>query len=184
MKVKRSILCLCMITLSLLFWGTLYSAQAANEKWQKYRNPEFNIEFLTMRVPMEKRLDSPGAVNVIWHIGYMEDGTNGGVDAKRLKDGSLRFFSVTEQAANIRQGMDQSRKSTVVSQKNILVNGVPAVEFRTTSITSKGTLWYGVARVMVIEDTFYTIMIACPNEKGTRQPNIIKFLDSLKISSK
>jgi hypothetical protein len=179
MRARKSISSLSVI-LSMIFLGNMFTAQAADAKWQIYRNPEFNIEFLTISVPKEKRFDSPDAVKVIWHIGFMEDGTNGMVDATRLRDGSLRSFSVTEQASDLRKGMEQSVTSKVVSQKNIFLNSIPAIEFRTTSTTKNGSLWYGVTRILVIEDTLYSIIVACPNKQRTFEPDIVKYLDSFK----
>jgi len=182
MKARKSIRSLS-VTLSMIFLGNMFTAQAADAQWQIYRNAEFNIEFLTISLPKEKRVDNPDVIKVIWHIGFMEDGTNGVVDATRLKDGSLRSFSVTEQASDLRKGMEQSVKSKVVSQKNIFLNGIPAIEFRTTSTTKNGSLWYGVTRILVIQDTLYSIIITCPNKERTFEPDIAKYLDSFKKNS-
>jgi hypothetical protein len=153
---------------------------AGQAGWQVYINREFDIEFLTISVPQERRFDSAETVKVIWHIGFMEDGTNGAVDATRLKDGSLRSFSVTEQASDLRKGMEQSIKSKVISQKDIFINGIPAIEFKTSTTTKKGTLWYGVVRMLVIEDTLYSIMITCPTKERTFEQEIVRYLDSFK----
>lgn len=172
----RQVLIIHLINLLLIF----SLIQSANASWQLYRVAEFNIEFLALSPPHEQRVDAPDVLKVIWHIGFMDDGTNGAIDATRLKDGSLRFFSVTEQANNIRKGMEKSKKSKIVSQKNILVNGVPAVEFRITSTSSRGTIWYGVMRALVIEDTIYSVIITCPNEERTNETDIVMYLNSLK----
>ncbi|MBI2412574.1 MAG: hypothetical protein HYV24_05135 [Deltaproteobacteria bacterium] len=157
------------------------TAQADEVKWQVYKSQEFNIEFLSLTAPQERKFDSADAVRVVWHIGFMEDGTNGSIEVTRLKDGGLRAFSVIQQASELRKGIEQSGKTKVFSQKNVLMNGVPAIEFGTTMTTQKGHIWYGITRIQVVGDTLYNIMITCPQKEKTTEPDIIKYLNSLKI---
>lgn len=173
------------LTLLLILFLILFIAKTANAKWQIYKNQQFNIEFLTISEPKEFRLlDDSKELRVLWHIGFMEDELSGGVEAHRLKDGSLRGFSVTENAPYIRDGFDQSLKSKVVSQKNIFVNSVPAIEFRTTTTSKKGILYHGVARVLLIDDTMYKIFIISKNKDRLIKEDVAKYLDSLRVISK
>lgn len=163
----------------LLVISTLFS-ETRGESWQTYKNHEFGIQFLSLSVPMELRSDSPGLLKVIWHIGYMNDGTNGAIEAIRPKDGSFRGISAFQLASDFRQGMEQSKKSKVLSQKNIHFNGMETVEFQVATTTKNGEKWYGIIRLLLIGDTGYTIMITCPNKEKLANQDIAKYLGSLK----
>lgn len=183
MKSKRHCFLLVASTLALCI-SVFFSAEARGEKWQIYRNHEFGIQFLCLSAPTEYRFDSTDLLKMVWHIGFMNDGTNGAIQATRPKDGSLRGISTFQLASDLRQGMEQSKKSKILSQKNIYSNGIEAIEFRIVTTTKKGEKWHGVIRKLVIGDTLYSIMITSPNKEKLLNQDVAKYLGSLMPISK
>lgn len=149
--------------------------------WKLYTNSQFNFRILSFSVPEEKKFETAEMIKVICHIGFLEDGANGGVEATRLKDGSLRNFSVVREASEIRKGMEKSVKSKVLQQKEVIHNGLQGIEFLTQTLTSKGTMWYGIQRMYVSGDTLYTIYIAAPTKARLEENEIQNFLKSFSI---
>lgn len=159
----------CTVALSLEVWAA---------DWQLYTNSQFNFRSLSFGVPEETKLENAEMSKVIFHIGFLDDGTNGAVEVTRLKNGSLRNYSVIREASEIRKGMEQSPKSKVLYQKEVLQNGLQGIEFRTQTLTSKGTIWYGIQRLFVSGDAMYTIYIAAPTKARLEEKEIQRFLQS------
>jgi len=157
---------------------TASSGLSAN--WSLFIDAEEGIQFLAIGTPEKRRLDGPEAVKIIWHFEYLEDGTNGYVEATRLKQASFADLDVVRDAADLQLGLEQSGKTKVARQRRVTVAGVSAIEFSTTSRTSKGATWHGVTRMFVVGNTLFTIGVTASTVARLEEQPIQVFLNSFK----
>ena len=169
------------VGLLILFIAGVTPRVQASPEWLLYTSEEFSIQFLSLGTPEQRKVELSYAVKVIWHFGFLDDGTNGYVDATRLKTDSFTKLDVVRDAAELRQGIEQGSKTKVRRQRQVTVSGVPAIEFETSSVTSKGTTWYSIARMLVVNDTLFTIGITAPTELRLQSVPIQRYLSSFKI---
>jgi hypothetical protein len=147
-----------------------------------FTDPEQQIQFLSMGTPEKSQVQGSDTTTITWNFTHLEDGVSGFVDATRLKQGSFAGFDVVKEAADLRSGVGKSGRTKVIEERGVSVSGVPAIEFRTETLTSKGNTWYGVLRMLVLGDTLYTIGITAPSLSRFEEEQIKAFLDSLKPS--
>lgn len=153
---------------------------AYGAEWATYMDPKAQIQFLSIGTPEARNFDGPDATKTIWHFGYLDDGTNGYVDATRLKSGTFADLDVVRDVAGLRAGLEQTGKTKVEEQRTLTVAGTRAVEFRTTSVTSKGEPWYGVVRMFVLGNTLYALGITAPTRARLEDKQVQAYLDSFK----
>lgn len=170
------------VPLALLFTACLGEVQAGSD-WILHTDNEYHIQFLSLGTPERRRFDGPNAVKVIWHFGYLDDGTNGGVDATQLKSGNFDDLDVIRDAMKLRAGIEQGGKTTVKRQRPVTLAGQPAIEFQSSSVTSKGATWYSITRMVVVGNALFTMTITAPSEQRLQTEPIQRYLDSFKILS-
>ncbi|MGA7875512.1 MAG: hypothetical protein WCA08_07590 [Desulfoferrobacter sp.] len=165
-------LCLFLVT------AAAFTAFCADE-WTRFADTEEQIQFLSIGTPQKNEYKGPNTTTTSWTFGHLEDGTNGYVDATRLDQGSFAGFNVLEQAAELRAGVEKNGKTEVIEQRPASVSGQPAIEFRTKMMTSRGTTWYGVLRMFVIEDTLFTVGVIAPSPTRLETDQVQTCLNSL-----
>lgn len=148
--------------------------------WKIFRDSNERIQFLSIGTPEKRQIGGSETTKIIWHFGYLEDGTNGYIDATRLIQGSLANFDVVKQAMDLRQGIEGSGKTKVIAEKQVSVAGRSAIEFQTETVISNGTTWYGMLRMVVFGDTLYTLGITAPGPLRLQEDQVKAFLASLK----
>jgi len=153
---------------------------ASAESWTLFTDPEAQIQFLSAGTPEKSQVQSADTTTITWSFTPLEDGTSGSVDATRIEQGSFADFDVLQEAADLRAGVERSGRTRVLEQRSVSVSGVPAIEFRTQTLTSKGGTWYGVLRMLVLGDTLYTVGVTAPSLSRFEEEPILAFLDSLK----
>jgi hypothetical protein len=151
------------------------------EGWTLFTDSKEGIQFLSAGTPDKSQDESSDRTTITWSFAHFEDGTSGFVDATRMKDGSFAGFDVLRQAADLRLGVERSGKTRVMEERSVSVSGAPAIEFRTETLTSKGSTWYGVLRMLVLGETLYTVGITSPNPSTFEKEEIQTFLDSLRV---
>ena len=150
------------------------------EEWFIFTDKEDSIQFLSYGKPQKLTIDVSGGSKTIWHFGYLEDGTNGGVDATRLDKEDLSQFNVVQEVQGLRAGIEQSGKTRVVKERKVTINGLLAVEFQTTVLNSKGQVWHGLIRMLVVRDRIFTIYIVAPKSSRLSDKQVSTFLNSFK----
>lgn len=171
LKQKLLLLILCLFTLPT---GLLA------EEWIVFTDKEDSIQFLSYGKPQKRKIDVLGGSKTIWHFGYLDDGTNGGIDATRLEKENLSQFNVIQEVQGLRAGIEQSGKTKVVKERKVTINGLLAVEFQTTALNSKGQVWHGLVRMLVVRDRIFTIWIVAPKPSRLSDKQISAFLNSFK----
>lgn len=178
LKILRCQFLMCAALCFLFLTSFVFTAFSA-EEWAIFEDSEEGIRFLSIGTPEKNVFNGTDTITTSWSFGHLEDGTNGYVDATRLTQGSFAGFNVLQQAAELRSGVERNGKTEVVEQRPASVAGQPAVEFRTTMTTSKGTTWYGVLRMFVLQDTLYTLGVTAPNPSRLDSDQVQTYLNSL-----
>lgn len=153
---------------------------ARAESWKIFTDSDEGIQFLSIGTPEKRHFGGQAATRIIWHFGYLKDGTNGYIAATHLNQGSLANFDVVKQARDLRQGVEVNSKTKVMTEKQVNVAGRTAIEFQTETVNSKGNIWYGVLRMVVLGDTLYTIGITASSPSRFQDKQVKAFLVSLK----
>jgi len=152
----------------------------AEEGWKIFTDSDEKIQFLSIKTPKKQKVDGPVLTKTIWHIGFLEDGTNGYVEVTRLNQGSFIDFDVLKQSKNLRKGLEGSGKLKVTAENPINIAGRRAIEFKTLTVSSNGMTWHGKVRMVVIDNAIYTISIVVPKPSLLLENQIVEFLSSLK----
>ena len=148
-------------------------------EWSLFTDPEQKIQFLSIGVPEKSQSQNDTAETVTWQFGYLDDGTNGYVDAARLQQGSFAGFDVVRESADLRAGIEAGGRTKVIFERVVGTSAVPAVEFTTQTTTSSGNPWYGIVRMSVVGDTLYTMGISAPSMAQLQTEEVLAFLNSL-----
>jgi hypothetical protein len=152
------------------------------ESWTVFRDADEQIQFMSMGTPEKSKLEGKETTTVVWHFENLDDGTNGYVDATRLKEGSFADFDVMSQAAELRAGVEKSGKTEVIDQRQPGFSETPTVELWTKTLSPQGNSWFGVIRMFVVGDTLYTLGLNASSLSQLEQDEAQAFLDSLKLS--
>lgn len=171
-----------LLMLGMVFSLTIGLAVAQAAEWSLFNDAEQKIQFLSIGVPDKSQSQNDKTETITWQFGYLQNGTNGYIDAARLKQGSFAGFDVVKESAELRGGLEAGGRSKVVFQRVVSVSGAPAIEFTTQTSTASGNVWYGVVRMLVLADTLYTMGISAPSLPLLQTEDALAFLGSLQRS--
>lgn len=171
-----------LLILGMVFSLTIGFDVAKAAEWSLFNDSEQKIQFLSIGAPEKIQSQNDETETVTWQFGYLENGTNGYIDATRLKQGSFAGFDVVKESAELRGGLEAGGRSKVVFQRVASVSGVSAIEFTTQTSAASGNVWYGVVRMLVLDDTLYTMGISAPSLPLLQTEDALAFLNSLQRS--
>lgn len=151
-------------------------------EWSLFTDPEQKVQFLSIGAPEKSQSQNDATETVTWQFGYLDDGTNGYVDAARLMQGSFTGFDVARESADLRAGIEAGGRTKVIFERVVGASAVPAIEFTTQTTTASGNPWYGIVRMLVLNDTLYTLGISAPSMSQLQTEEAQAFLNSLQLT--
>lgn len=149
------------------------------EEWSLFTDPDQKIQFLSIGAPEKSQSQNDATETVTWQFGYLDDGTNGYVDAARLKQGSFTGFDVARESADLRVGIEAGGRTKVIFERVVSASAVAAIEFTTQTTSSSGNPWYGIVRMLVLDDMLYTLGVSAPSMSQLQTEEVQVFLNSL-----
>lgn len=158
----------------------IYSIPTEALEWKRHDDKTKHISFLSLKGPPSfKTINDSSFMLDIWHIGFLNDGSNGAVVAiTSLKDAFSKktIYGLTEY---IFSDIKRTGKVHILNKTFSNVGSIPTLNVWVVSKSSNGMKWFGRSKYYKIQNTIFNLTFASPVKERLDKPDIEAFLCSL-----